>query len=266
MVLLVVYPLYLVFQLKSHAYLYARAPSIRDEDPARSTAETIYSADSAIQSPANASTSAFGETDPFDSEAGAEQLDPRRTRQQLLAAAARSPVAGPATVVDPESYNPDALLVRHAIAKSPPPISRTASIILLIVSTGLISVNAELLVTGINNMTMDGPLGEAFIGLIIIPIAGNAAEHITAMSVAAKDNMDLAIGVSIGSSIQIGLYITPLIVVVGWILGKDMSLYFNLFETVSLLAAVLVVNFVVLNGRSHYLKGVLLCACYVIIS
>ena len=115
-------------------------------------------------------------------------------------------------------------------------------------------------------MAKDGPLSEAFIGLIIIPVAGNAAEHITAMAVAAKNNMDLAIGVSIGSSIQIGLYITPLIVVIGWIVGKDMSLYFNLFETVSLLAAILVVNFVVLNGRSNYLKGILLCACYIIIA
>jgi len=77
--------------------------------------------------------------------------------------------------------------------------------------------------------------------------------------------MDLAIGVAVGSSIQIALFITPIVVVTGWILDKPMSLYFNLFETVTLFASAFIVNFLVLDGRSNYLEGGLLCAGYVII-
>ena len=77
--------------------------------------------------------------------------------------------------------------------------------------------------------------------------------------------MDLAIGVAVGSSIQIALFITPIVVVIGWILDKPMSLYFNLFETVTLFASAFIVNFLVLDGRSNYLEGGLLCAGYIII-
>lgn len=101
-----------------------------------------------------------------------------------------------------------------------------------------------------------------FVGLIIIPIAGNAAEQITAVSVAARNKIDLAIGVSVGSSIQIGLYITPLVVVIGWWMDREMTLHFSLFNTTALLMTVFLVNFLILRGKSHYLKGVLLCVCY----
>jgi len=113
---------------------------------------------------------------------------------------------------------------------------------------------------------LNSPLSEAFIGLIILPIVGNAAEHVTAVTVAAKNKLDLALGVALGSSIQIALFVTPLVVVLGWCMGKEMSLYFNLFETVSIFVSTFVVNFLVLDGRSNYLEGALLCVCYVIIA
>jgi Ca2+:H+ antiporter len=109
-------------------------------------------------------------------------------------------------------------------------------------------------------------VSQAFIGLIIIPIVGNAAEHVTAVVVAMKNKMDLAIGIAVGSSIQIALFITPLIVILGWIMNKEMTLYFNIFETVALFVTVLVVNFLVLDGRSNYLEGSLLVAAYMIIA
>ncbi|KAI5302603.1 hypothetical protein KEM56_000532, partial [Ascosphaera pollenicola] len=143
-----------------------------------------------------------------------------------------------------------------------PFLPRIHSIILMIVSTALIAVNGELLVTSINFLAKNSPLSEMFVGLIIIPIAGNAAEQITAISVAARDKMDLAIGVSVGSSIQIGLYITPLVVVIGWWMDRDMTLHFSLFNTSALLMTVFLVNFLILRGKTHYLKGVLLCVCY----
>ncbi|KAK1984075.1 calcium/proton exchanger [Colletotrichum cereale] len=145
-------------------------------------------------------------------------------------------------------------------------LSRTAAILLLLFSTGLVAVCAEFLVGSINEVVETSPLGEIFIGLIILPIVGNAAEHVTAVTVAMKNKMDLAIGVAVGSSIQIALFITPIVVIIGWALDRDMSLYFTLFETVCLFVSTFIVNFLVLDGRSNYLEGALLCATYIIIA
>ncbi|SMY22042.1 unnamed protein product [Zymoseptoria tritici ST99CH_1A5] len=148
-----------------------------------------------------------------------------------------------------------------------PPMSRTAAVMLLLCSTALVAVCAEFMVDAIPEMIENSSVvSEAFIGLIILPIVGNAAEHVTAVTVAAKNKMDLAIGVAVGSSIQIALFVTPIVVLLGWILDTEMSLYFNLFETVSLFVSVFVVNFLVLDGRSNYLEGALLIAAYVIIA
>ncbi|PHH70621.1 hypothetical protein CDD82_7013 [Ophiocordyceps australis] len=144
-------------------------------------------------------------------------------------------------------------------------LSRTASIILLLITTGLVAVCAEFLVGSIQEVTKTSAIGETFIGLIILPIVGNAAEHVTALTVAMKNKMDLAIGVAVGSSIQIAIFVTPLVVILGWIIGREMTLYFTLFETVSLFVSAFMVNFLVLDGRSNYLEGALLCAVYVII-
>ncbi|KPI41070.1 Vacuolar calcium ion transporter [Cyphellophora attinorum] len=147
-----------------------------------------------------------------------------------------------------------------------PELSQITAIILLLISTALVALCAEFLVGSIQHMVESTPLSEAFIGLIILPIVGNAAEHVTAVTVAAKNKLDLSLGVALGSSIQIALFITPLVVIIGWIMDKPMTLYFNLFETVSVFVSTFVVNFLVLDGRSNYLEGALLCACYIIIA
>jgi Ca2+:H+ antiporter len=125
------------------------------------------------------------------------------------------------------------------------PMSQSASIVLLLVSTALVALCAEFLVGSIEHLVENSPISEAFIGLIILPIVGNAAEHVTAVTVAAKNKLDLALGVALGSSIQIALFVTPFVVILGWILDKDMSLYFSLFETGSLFVATFIVNFLV---------------------
>jgi len=161
-----------------------------------------------------------------------------------------------------------------AVADTQPPpsedddenISRTTAVFLLLISTGLVAVCAEFMVDSINDVVNNSPLSEAFVGLIILPIVGNAAEHVTAVTVASKNKMDLAIGVAVGSSIQIALFVTPFIVLLGWAMDKEMSLYFTLFETVSLFVSTFIVNFLILDGRSNYLEGALLCASYVIIA
>ncbi|PKY05697.1 calcium/proton exchanger [Aspergillus campestris IBT 28561] len=145
-------------------------------------------------------------------------------------------------------------------------MSRTAAIVMLLISTALVAVCAEFLVDAIPAMIESSNVSEAFIGLIILPIVGNAAEHVTAVTVATKNKMDLSIGVSVGSSIQIAIFVTPLVVILGWCMDKEMTLYFTLFETVCLFVTAFVVNFLVLDGRSNYLEGALLVASYVIIA
>lgn len=144
-------------------------------------------------------------------------------------------------------------------------LSTLVAVVLLIVSTGLVALCAEFVVDSINEVVEQGSVKEAFIGLIILPIVGNAAEHVTAITVALKNKMDLAIGVAVGSSIQIALFVTPLVVILGWAMGKEMTLYFTLFETVCLFVSAFIVNFLVLDGRSNYLEGALLMCTYVII-
>ncbi|TLD26649.1 hypothetical protein PspLS_04387 [Pyricularia sp. CBS 133598] len=155
-------------------------------------------------------------------------------------------------------------------ANDPPEelLSTKAAVILLIASTGLVAYCAELMVSSMSSMLATSPpiIGEAFIGLIVLPVVGNAAEHVTAITVALKNKMDLAIAVAVGSSIQIALFVTPFMVILGWVLERDMTLRFTLFETVCLFLATFIVGFLVLDGRSNYLEGALLLAAYVIVA
>ncbi|KAK5071321.1 hypothetical protein LTR64_007825 [Lithohypha guttulata] len=150
--------------------------------------------------------------------------------------------------------------------KDDPPLGIWAAIFLLLGSTALVAICAEFLVGSIEHLVENSPLSEAFVGLIILPIVGNAAEHVTAVVVASKNKLDLALGISLGSSIQIALFVTPLVVIIGWGLDSEMSLYFTLFETVCLFVSVFVVCFLCLDGKSNYLEGALLCAAYIIIA
>ncbi|KAJ9616639.1 hypothetical protein H2200_000358 [Cladophialophora chaetospira] len=145
-------------------------------------------------------------------------------------------------------------------------LSKTSAVVLLLCTTGLVALCAEFLVGSIDYLIANSGVSQAFIGLIILPIVGNAAEHVTAVTVAAKNKMDLAIQIALGSSIQIALFVTPLMVILGWIIKTEMSLYFSLFETVSLFASAFIVSFLMIDGRSNYLEGALLIAAYVIIA
>jgi Ca2+:H+ antiporter len=109
----------------------------------------------------------------------------------------------------------------------------------LIVSTVIVAVCAEFLVDSIDGLVDGSGISLTFVGLILVPIVGNAAEHVTAVTVAIKDKMDLAIGVAVGSSMQIALLVIPLMVLLGWIIGADMTLFFNTFETAILFITVL---------------------------
>jgi len=106
----------------------------------------------------------------------------------------------------------------------------------------------------------------AFISVILLPIVGNAAEHASAIMFAMKDKLDITLGVAIGSSTQISMFVIPFCVVVGWIMGQKMDLNFQLFETATLFITVLVVAFMLQDGAANYLKGLMLILCYLIVA
>ncbi|KAI1943186.1 Vacuolar membrane antiporter with Ca2+/H+ and K+/H+ exchange activity [Ophidiomyces ophidiicola] len=140
-----------------------------------------------------------------------------------------------------------------------------ASIALLVVTIA-VAICAEYLVGTIDSIVESAHISRTFIGLILIPIVGNAAEHVTAIVVAYKNKMDLAIGVAIGSSLQIALFVTPFLVILGWILDRDMTLHFQIFETVAFFVSGLVVTLLIQDGKSNYLEGGLCLGMYVIIA
>ena len=145
-------------------------------------------------------------------------------------------------------------------------LSMSAGLIVLLITTILVSFCADYLVGSIDEIVETSGLSKTFIGLIIIPIVGNAAEHVTAIVVAMKDKMDLAIGVAIGSSLQIAIFVTPFMVLVGWIIDVPMSLYFSTFETAILFVSVFITNLVILDGESNWLEGAMLLSTYVIVA
>ena len=115
----------------------------------------------------------------------------------------------------------------------------------LVTITVCVAVCAEYLVDSIDSIVQTAQISKTFIGLILLPIVGNAAEHVTAVVVSLKDKMDLAIGVAIGSSMQIALLVTPFLVILGWIMGQPMTLHFETFETVVFFLSVLITNYLI---------------------
>jgi Ca2+:H+ antiporter len=143
-------------------------------------------------------------------------------------------------------------------------LNPVAATVALIVVTILVAICADYLVGSIDSIVEKTGMSKTFIGLVLIPIVGNAAEHVTAVVVAYKDKMDLAIGVAIGSSLQIALFVTPFLVILGWIMDIDMTLHFQTFETVAFFISGLVVTLLIQDGKSNYLEGAMCLGMYVL--
>ena len=142
-------------------------------------------------------------------------------------------------------------------------LSPQAAITSLFATTIIIAICAEYLVGTIDGLVHALGINKIFVGLIILPIVGNAPEQVTAVAAAAKNEVDLALGVALGSSLQIALFVTPALVVVGWIINQPMSLCFEPFDAVVFFLSVLVVNSLVADGESNYLEGAMLVGTYV---
>lgn len=136
----------------------------------------------------------------------------------------------------------------------------------LAVITAIISFLSDFLVDTVERASMSLKVPILFLSGILIPIVGNAAEHAAAITFAYRNKMEISLGSSIGSAVQIALFVIPLTVVMGHFMGRQMTLNFHLFETACLLLACVLTTFVVMEGRSFWVTGVMLIAAYVIIA
>jgi Ca2+:H+ antiporter len=136
---------------------------------------------------------------------------------------------------------------------------------LLVVATILVAWMAEVLVHSIDAAATELKMPALFIGVILLPFFGNAAEHFTAVLVAGKDKMDLSLAIAIGSSVQIAVFVAPLMVIFAWAMGVNLSLEFGPLETVATFLSVLVVNSILNDGTTNWLEGSMLLACYAIL-
>jgi Ca2+:H+ antiporter len=144
------------------------------------------------------------------------------------------------------------------------PVKRAA--IYLALSAVAVGVMSEILVGSISEASDDIGLSEFFVGVFVVAIVGNAAEHWVAVLVAAKNKMDLAVNIAIGSSAQIALFVAPVLVLASFVVGPDpMALVFNGYELGALLFAVLIANLVTQEGESNWFEGVQLLALYVVL-
>ncbi|MEX1142645.1 MAG: calcium/proton exchanger [Thermoleophilaceae bacterium] len=140
------------------------------------------------------------------------------------------------------------------------------AVLLLAGSAVLVGLMSEVLVGSISEASEEIGLSEFFVGVFVVAIVGNAAEHWVAVLVAAKDKMDLAVGIAIGSSAQIALFVAPLLVLLSFVIGPaPMALVFNGYELGGLVFAVLIANFLTQDGESTWFEGVQLLALYAVL-
>src|SRR5690606_4823525 len=140
------------------------------------------------------------------------------------------------------------------------------AVVVLGIATAGVAFMSEVLVHAAEAVTEQIGVTQTFLGLIIIPLIGNAAEHATAVVVARKGKMDLALQIAYGSSTQIALLVAPLLVFVGLIFGEDMNLVFTPFEVMAVGLATIVASMGTADGESHWFEGVQLLAVYVLVA
>ncbi|KAG2245102.1 hypothetical protein Bca52824_093037 [Brassica carinata] len=145
-------------------------------------------------------------------------------------------------------------------------IGMWSAILWLITMTLLVALLSDYLVSTIQDAADSWGLSVAFIGIILLPIVGNAAEHAGAVIFAFRNKLDITLGIALGSATQIALFVVPVTVLVAWAMGIEMDLNFNLLETACLALSILVTSFALQDGTSNYMKGLVLLLCYIVIA
>ncbi len=172
-----------------------------------------------------------------------------------------APVAGPAlSAVTGEHAAVSAQAEGHEAKWS----LRTSIIILVLATIGT-AIVSETLIGAVEPVVQQLGLTEFFLGIIIIPLVGNIAEHLVAVQVAIKNKMELSLAVSLGSSLQISLFVAPVLVFISLLFGQRLLLVFNDFELIALFGTTLIAAFIALDGESNWLEGAILLGIYLII-
>ncbi|KIJ10681.1 hypothetical protein PAXINDRAFT_101945 [Paxillus involutus ATCC 200175] len=147
-----------------------------------------------------------------------------------------------------------------------PQMSVAASLGLLVAVTALVAATAEFLVDSIDGMTESASIPKQFVLVVLLPILGNAAEHakhVTALRKSVGDRMSRSVHGVVGSSLHTALFVIPLLVTLAWMLGKQLTLVFDPLQSIVLLLSVLTVDYIIQDGRSNWLKGLILVCLYI---
>jgi Ca2+:H+ antiporter len=155
----------------------------------------------------------------------------------------------------PVTYQPEVKVVH-------PRWSVWKSLVILLVATAGVAMLSEVLVGAIESVVSEFGLSEFFLGIILIPIVGNVAEHLIAVQVAMRNKMELSVEIAVSSSLQIAMLVAPLLVFISLLMGNPLTLIFNQFELLALGAAVLVAVLVSSDGESNWLEGAVLLGVY----
>jgi len=163
--------------------------------------------------------------------------------------------------------NPDETLGAHEASEGHggPAWSGRTAVVVLLTAAGLLAVLSEVLVGSIEPFIERFHLSEFFVGVILIPTIGNLAEHLVAVQLAFKNKMEFAMAVCYGSSLQVALFVAPLLVLLGLVVGQPMNLVFQPLEVAAVGAAVGISALIALDGESNWLEGALLVIVYVIL-
>ena len=144
------------------------------------------------------------------------------------------------------------------------PVSR-ALVVMALAIVGL-AIMSEFLVSSLDTVTESLGLSEFFVGIILVPLIGNVAEHLVAVQVAMKNKMDLSLSIALGSSLQIALSVAPILVFISLLMGNPMTLEFNHPELIAMVVASVIAALVAIDGRSNWLEGAMLIAVFLMLA
>ncbi|KAG2349412.1 calcium proton exchanger [Suillus weaverae] len=166
----------------------------------------------------------------------------------------------------PDEPNSEETVATTETEETVPRMGTAAAGVALLSVTVVIAFCAEYLVSSIEETAVRYSIPKAFIGVVLLPIVGNAAEHVTSVWMAMKNKYELTITICVGSSIQIACLVVPLLVIVGWIVDQPLTLHFHNFETIVLFVSVFLVNLLLVDGKSNYMEGLMLLTLYFVIA
>lgn len=144
--------------------------------------------------------------------------------------------------------------------------STRKSVVMLLISTAFVALISEFLVGAVESARASLGLTEVFVGVIVVAVIGNAAEHSSAILMAVRDKMDLTLGIALGSSLQIALFVAPVLVFASYLFGRPMNLEFTIPEVVAVVASVFICEQIASDGESNWLEGVQLLSVYAILA